>query len=293
MPERKDIWDRITANLESHFSKSQIKTWFSQTVLKNLDADLAIVEVPNKFVANWLYDNYVGQIKQSFKDISGFLPEIQFTYAAKSHNSAKFPTRVIRKSAASFYSQLDPLSTFSCFITANSNRFAFSSALEVAKRPAGQYNPLYIFSKQGLGKTHLLNAIGNKALEENPRIKIRYLSVDRFSSDFSLAAKRRTLLDLRQEYRDLDFLLLDDIHLLSGRSRSQEELISLFNSLLDSKKQVVVAGNAPPSQINDLHPQLRSRLEWGLLLEIQVPDQKNENADNKKEGKGKRTVSTG
>ncbi len=287
MPEEKDIWNRITANLQARISKSQIETWFSRTVLKNLDSDLAVVEVPNKFVASWLYDNYVDQIKESFRDISGFLPEIRFTYAEKSYTSAKLGTVTTQKQIGPFYTQLNPLSTFASFVTGNSNRFAFSCALEVAKSPAEQYNPLYIFSKRGLGKTHLLNAIGNQVLEGDPNIKIKYISIDDLSSEFSRAARNRAFSDFRGEYRGLDFLILDDIHLVSSRERFQEELISLFNSLLEKKRQIVVAGNAPPSQINGLNPQLRSRLEWGLLLEIQVPDQKTKIQIIKKKAKEK------
>ena len=287
MPEKKEIWARITANLESHLPKSQIKTWFSQTALKTLDADQAIVEVPNKFVATWLDDNYIGQIRQSFKETSGFRPKIRFTYAKKTHNKDKSRPESARKQTEHPEHRLNPLYTFGNFIKANSNRFAFSSAMEVAKSPSGQYNPLYIFSKQGLGKTHLLNAIGNKVLGDNPKIKIMYLSADRFSSEFSLAARRRAFTEFRREYGGLDFLLLDDIHQISGRNRSQEELTSLLNSFLEAKNQIVVAGDAPPSQINALQPQLRSRLEWGLLSEIQVPDQKTKMQIIKKKAKEK------
>jgi chromosomal replication initiator protein len=286
MLKKKDIWDKITTSLKSDISPSECKTWFSHTFLKKLDPETAVIQVPNKFIANWLHDNYLNQIRESFKDNLDFLPKIRFTYTRANIGQDSTENPSIQKSRFNLSHGLNPALTFERFTTSKSNQFSYSSAWEVANRPADQYNPLFIFSKLSLGKTHLLNAIGNYIVANNPLTNIRYLSVDRFSSDFSIAAKKRRLHEFRKHYKKLDFLLLDDIDMLSGREKSQKELLDIFNSFYDSKKQIVLAGKKPPSQIPKLLPQLKSRLEWGLLSEIQVPDQKDKIRIIKKKAKG-------
>ena len=276
MQKKKEIWDRITTSLQSQIPESDFKTWFSHTTLNKIGPDLAEIEVPNRFIASWLYDNYVGQIQNSFKSNLNFSPQIRFSYG-RSLNRRFLNDNIYQlpqNSITNLHDQLNPLLTFTSFITAKSNRFAYSSALEIANKPAHNYNPLYIFSKLSFGKTHLLNAIANHIINNNPLIKVRYDSAGRFSSNFLLASRNQNLTDFRQYYINLDFFILDDIHLLAGRKKSQTELISLFNLFYESQKQIVVAGNSPPRQIHSLIPQLRSRMEGGLITEIKAPDQK-------------------
>jgi len=274
MSEKNDTWKNITTSLQSHISRSDYKTWFSQTYLKKLDQKSAIIEVPNKFVASWIRDNYVNEIQTYIKDNLNLLPEIRFTYikAKTSQLSPKYET--IKASSSVSLTYFNPSYAFNNFVTANSNRYAYNLALQAANKPPDHYNPLYLFSKLGLGKTHLLNAIGLHLLSNNSSINVKYLSIDRFSTEFSLAKKNRKLSEFRKNYRNLDFIMFDDIHLISGRKKSQEELIFLFNLFYESRKQIVVAGTKPPNQISKLLPQLRSRLEWGILSEIHPPNQK-------------------
>lgn len=270
MLKKKDIWEQITTNLESDISQSEVKTLFSHTTLRDLDQCSAVIEVPNKLIATWLLDNYIDKIKDSFKDALDFLPEIRFTYPTQSRFSSTSTPPRTKELTSKLIHGLNPFYTFDTFVTATCNRFAYSSALDVAKNPGTQYNPFYVFSKLSLGKTHLLHAIGNHLLSGDQGSKIRCLSVDQFTSEFSLAAKHRKLSQFRNDYTNLDLLLLDDVHLLAGRKKTQQELISLFNSLYEAKKQIVVAAKTPPSQIHNVLPQLSSRLEWGLLAEIDV-----------------------
>jgi chromosomal replication initiator protein len=264
MFKEKDIWEKITISLESAIPESETKAWFSHTNLKKIDSDIALIEVPNKFVANWLRDNYIAQIQDLFKSILNFVPEIQFTYNTITGQQAhQYKT---------FDHGLAPSYTFNNFIMSDSNRFAYATALDVANRPAENYNPLYLFSKTSLGKTHLLNAIGNHLLNINPLTRVKYLSADQLSSDLSVAARRQNLNEFRQYYTGLDFILIDDFHLLAGRERSLQEFTSIFNMFYQSKKQVVVAAKTSPNQTKNLPPDLRSRMEWGILLELQVPD---------------------
>jgi chromosomal replication initiator protein len=275
MLNKKNAWQRITSSLEDDISESEFKTWFSDTILRQLEPNLAVIEVPNKFVASWLCDNYIGQIQNSFKNNLNILPEIRFTFGMPSatKDTSDCSYEASKEPAYNTDHALNASWTFDSFIIAGSNRFAYTCALAVAKKPAHHYNPLYLFSNLSLGKTHLLNAIGNHIHQNNKSFRVKYITADRFVSSFVLFSKKGKLPEFRDDYRNTDFFLLDDIHLLAGRDKSQQEFISLFNLFYEAKKQIVVAGNKPPSQIKNLIPQLTSRLEWGLLSEIKVPDQ--------------------
>ena len=290
MQKKKEIWAQIISHLESHISRPEFETWFSHTALKNLNPDLAEIDVTNKFVATWINDNYSTQIKRAFKSSLNLSPEIRFTYTRPlnpqdNNISGHKNTHSLK---AELHPQLDPLLTFSSFITSKNNRFAYTSALDVANKPARYYNPLFIFSKLSLGKTHLLNAIGNHFLSNNPSAKVQYVLGNQFTSNFSLASRNRKITEFRKYYKNLDLLLLDDIHILAGRKKSQQELITILNLLCESTKQVVIAGNAPPSQLYTLLAHLRSRLEGGLLAEIYSPDQQMKIKMIKKKAKEKK-----
>ncbi|MFH1241593.1 MAG: chromosomal replication initiator protein DnaA [Pseudomonadota bacterium] len=274
MSNKKDLWARITRDLESSLSASEFDTWFANTTLKNLDREKAIIEVPNRFVATWLRDNYLTKIQDSFKSNLHIIPEIHFTHEAEQATSHPREYRPIKNSGVGTTHNLNPLLTFNTFITGKSNRLAYSSALSVARQSAANYNPLYIFSELSLGKTHLLNAIGNEILSNNPAANVRYLPANLFSSDLMSAIRDGKLRNFRRDYRNFDLLLLDDIQLLAASEISQLELISLFNRFYESNRQMVIAGSHPAAQIQNLIPKLTSRLEWGLLSEISIPEQK-------------------
>jgi len=275
MSNKSKIWNQICTDLQSKLSDEEFKTWFSQTLLKEFDFDLALIDVPNKFVADWLEDKYLPAIKKAFKVKLNQSPEIRFTYNNKRKGSKlqKFPS--VQKNSDSYYSlNLNPSMTFKRFIAGDCNRFAFSSAKEVAERPASVYNPLYIFGGSGLGKTHILHAIGNAVINKNPACRVRYVSSDSFTSDFTYSIKSEKVYDFRARYSDLDILLFDDIHLLVGRKRTQDEFLFIFNTLHDKRKQLIITGNKPPNKLRNIKSQLTSRLGWGLLTEIHHPDNK-------------------
>ncbi len=274
MTRKKDVWFRIVKCLKSDLSRPEFDTWISNTSLENLDRHQALIQVPNRFVATWLHDNYLSQIEDAFKTHLDFLPKIRFTFATTGTEKETLHQGSGTNAGTDSGYQLNPLLTFDTFITANSNRFAYSSALNVVKKPATDYNPLYIFSDLSLGKTHLLNAIGNRLISTCPRANVRYVSADRFSSDFLTAERDGYINELREGYRTLDLLLLDDIHLLASSERPQRELVSCIDGFYESSKQMVLAGPHPPARIKNLIPKLTSRLEWGLLSEIRPPEQK-------------------
>jgi len=273
MSKKKDIWNQIRKNLKSKLTKSQFETWFSQATLKKFEPDLAIIEVPNKFVANWLTDKHLIEIKKSFRKITKHSPSIHFSY---DHPSG--PRRGAKAEGgltSDFFltHRLNPTMTFDRFVPGECNQFACSSARKVAEASDGQYNPLYIYCGSGLGKTHLLNAIGNHRLRKEPESRIRYLSADTFTSDFTYAIKNDKLHEFREEYCSLDLLLFDDTHLLAHREKTQEEFLSIFNSLYGANKQLVLTADRPPNLLKNMNPLLKSRLGWGILAEVADPDQ--------------------
>jgi len=270
---KKDIWDQVIGALGSKLHKGEVKTWFSRTSLRKFDTTVAVIDVPNKFVANWLSEHYLTDLKKTFKRITKTSPSIHFTFqsaqpaAAKAQNSSPPSSESVQRQ------RLNPSMTFEAFMTGECNRFACTSALAVSEHPRDQYSLLYIYSNPGLGKTHLLNAIGNHRLKKDPYCRLRYLSSDAFSSDFTYAMNSDKLEDFRAEYCNLDLLLFDDIHLLGHRQKTQEEFLFIFNSLYGGKKQIAVSGDAPPNKMKNVSAELRSRLGWGLLADIQKPDQ--------------------
>ena len=267
-----NIWNEIRRNLESEISSPEFKTWFSQTDLKKLESDLAIIGVPNKFVANWLYDKYIIEIKRSIKKIIKRSPEINFIYDHSFTTHEPPESRLTQKSDLLLKNNLNPLMTFDSFITGDCNRFAYSSALDVANRLSCPYNPLYIYCALGLGKTHLLNAICNKVLSKKPSYQIGYLSSDTFSSEFAYSMKNKKLHEFRVKYCNFDILVFDDVQGVADKKKTQEEFLSIFNYFYEEKRQMVITGNRPPVELKNINSYLKSRLGWGLIAEIQEPD---------------------
>jgi chromosomal replication initiator protein len=273
MPKKKDIWSQVTKHLQSKLPKSQFTTWFSRADLEKLDSDVAIISVPNKFVANWLADNYLTEIKKSFKSASNHSPSIHFSYNRASPAEAFRDFSFGESPRLHQRHRLNPSMTFEHLVLGSHNQFACTSAVQVAEKAASHYNPLYIYSSPGLGKTHLLHAIGNHWLNTDPYVRLRYLSSDTFSSDFVYAIKNDKVDEFRIEYCNLDLLLFDDIHLLANREKTQEEFLFIFDSLYATEKQIVITGDNPPHKFKKLNPQLKSRLGSGLLAGIDLPDQ--------------------
>lgn len=253
---------------------SEFQTWLSRASLKKIDARQAVIEVPNKFIAHWLKENYTDQIQTILRDNLNIFPEVRFTYADREDPIKTQTHEAVKGHNTPSFHGIDAHSTFADFITANSNRLACSSALSVAQSPATNYNPLYIYSEFSLGKTHILNAIGNLVLQDNPRANIMYLSADQFLSEVSCTTEAQQNEHFWETEEAPDFLLLDDVHLLANQRKPQAELLALCDSFLESARQLVVTAIYPPGKIRDLLPQLRSRLEWGLIAEINPPGQR-------------------
>ena len=252
MSKKKDIWNQINRNLESIIPKPEFRIWFSKTTLQDLENDHVVIGVPNKFVSNWLQEKYLGEIKNSFKKILKKEPVIRFSYIHPPVKKISSPATPVKEPNPNFKHFIDPSMTFHRFIVGKGNRFACTSALEVAKGPTNDYNPLYIYSPMALGKTHLLHAIGNYIIHHDSIPRVKYLSADTFTADFSNASKNKLLNEFMERYCTLDVLLFDDIHLLDNRKRTQDEFLFIFKSLYENNKRVVMAGQRPPTELKNV-----------------------------------------
>jgi len=266
MAKKKDSWKDIRNSLARKLHPSDYQTWFSCAKMTRLGSSAAEIRVPNKFHALWLQDRFMPQIEEAFRHHLGRLPRIDITYPQSRGHRSFLPSQQPNSMPLSQY-------TFDAFVVGKSNYFAYSSALEAAKGPADFYNPLYIFCPIGLGKTHLLNAIANHILRETPSRKIYLINRDRFSGDYFRASQEDRLDRFREYYKRLDCVLFDDLDGLENQRTLQAELASLLNGWFERNTQSVFTAKKPPALIEGFDPQLKSRLENGLLAEITPPKQ--------------------
>lgn len=265
MPTLEHIWLRVSKRLQSRLSPDEFRTWFSQATLKNWEGDLAVVSVPNRFYAAWIEEKYLHQLEESLAHVLRTSPRVGLVY------ESSIPQR--KEGDAGPSTGLNPALTFAGIQSGEWNRFALSSALKVAETVSNGYTPMYLFSKPGLGKTHLLHAIGNRLLAERPDASVRYVGCRTFDSECSRCLKNDQHLTFQESHSGLDALLFDDVHLLSSRLKSQNELVQIFDNLYSQKRKVVFTGDRPPQELEGVIEPLGSRLGWGVIAEIQRPDQ--------------------
>ncbi|MBB5355565.1 MULTISPECIES: chromosomal replication initiator protein DnaA [Anoxybacillus] len=273
-----DLWNKALAEIEKKISKPSFETWLKSTTAHSLKGDILIITVPNEFTKDWLESRYTRLIEQTLYDITG--EELKIKCTIPNHQTLEEfdlkPTSKPRKhddEQAEFpQSMLNPKYTFDTFVIGSGNRFAHAASLAVAEAPAKAYNPLFIYGGVGLGKTHLMHAIGHYVLEHNPSAKVVYLSSEKFTNEFINAIRDNRPDDFRNKYRNVDVLLIDDIQFLAGKEQTQEEFFHTFNTLHEESKQIVISSDRPPKEIPTLEDRLRSRFEWGLITDITPPD---------------------
>ncbi len=271
LSKKKEIWQHITSRFSSKLRPKEYETWFSPITLKALDDNLAVIEVPNRFFAEWIRERYLRDLLSEFREVADLCPEIRFSLKDRSPEKAAFSSPPRSGNLPSPRPNLYHDMSFDRFVRCDSNSFAYYSCLEIAEKNNISYNPLYLFSEKSSGKTHLLHAVGNRMMEINPDCRARYIHSDRFSTEFSQAMRTGHIHSFRNLFTDLDILLFDDVHLLSGRNRTQQELTFALNALLRKGKVVVVAGRVAPFRLDDMKDRLKSILSWGLLVEVQPP----------------------
>ena len=294
-----EVWQAAYRILENTIVSTQLKAWvepmeFIRT--ENEGSRLRIILLaPNDFSAKWVRDHYIKDIENALTQIVGSHCELGFEVSEKQESNTPYEPPVETRSSmntrleeqsptpstapqpaairAPYENPFDPKYTFENFVVGASNQFAHASAIAVAEQPAKQYNPLFLYSHPGLGKTHLLHAIANYVLAKNPNVRVAYLSAERFVNELIESIGQNRMSQFRTKYRDsFDLILIDDIQFIAGKVRTEEEFFHTFNALHSSKRQIVVTSDRPPKEIEGLEERIRTRFEWGLVSDISPPE---------------------
>ena len=284
----KQLWDRILAVLKEEVNPQIFNSWFGNLVPADLDETGLLLQAPHSFIKDWVEENYISTLTKTAQTITGenlsVRIQVNEALAPPSEGTLQTPGPTIAApppqpaapaptvSQVNNHSAFNPKYTFDTFVVGSSNQFAHAATLAVAEQPARSYNPLFIYGGVGLGKTHLMHAIGHLAKERNPKVRLCYLSSEQFMNELINSLRFDRMPQFRETFRNMDILLVDDIQFIAGKERTQEEFFHTFNSLFDSHKQIVVSSDKFPREIPDLEERLRSRFEWGLIADIQAPD---------------------
>jgi chromosomal replication initiator protein len=273
-----NLWDRILARIETKINRHSFYTWFRPTTFVAEDRASVTVRVPNALFKDWLTKHYAGVIAEATAEVER--PNLVVEFEADSQADT-VPIQLGPDETAALPpagpaspgpAGLNPRYTFDTFIVGSSNQFAHAACRAVAEAPSRSYNPLFIYGGVGLGKTHLMHAVGQYVLQHDANVKLTYISSERFMNEMINAVRYDRVLDFRERYRSVDVLLVDDIQFLAGKEGTQTEFFHTFNALYDSQKQIVLSSDCPPHEIPALEERLRSRFEWGLIADIQSPD---------------------
>ncbi len=270
------IWHATLAIIEKELSKPSFETWLKSTRPLSLSEDAIEIGVPNDFAKEWLETRYINLIKNTLQYVTQREMQVNFVIPTVEENVLEKKSVPVSVKPAinddNNSNLLNPKYSFDSFVIGNGNRFAHAASLAVAEAPAKAYNPLFIYGGVGLGKTHLMHAIGHFIQQATPRSKVLYLSSEKFTNDLINSIRDDKTVDFRNKYRNIDVLLIDDIQFLAGKERTQEEFFHTFNALHEANKQLVISSDRPPKEIPTLEERLRSRFEWGLIADIQPPD---------------------
>ena len=272
-----DLWRDIVASLEAagQVSPENLAVYFQATSQVRYDqvARRLVVRVPNNRFSRWISQQYGDLLKEKMGEMGFRNAEIVFQADSDEPRSSLISSpRLVGSYIGAARCDLNQRYTFANFVVGSSNQFAHAAALAVAERPSRSYNPLFLYGGVGLGKTHLMHAIGHSVKIEFPNVNLAYVTSERFTNDLVNSIRYDRMSGFRQKYRNIDVLLMDDVQFLAGKKRTQEEFFHTFNSLYDTQKQIVISGDSPPHEISTLEERLHSRFQWGLIADIQAPD---------------------
>jgi chromosomal replication initiator protein len=273
-----ELWQQVLSVIQTKLSKPSFETWFKPIKTTVFTDSSLLIYAPNKFSMEWLESRYAKLIVAAVFEALGKTVEVKFaleTDEAKppaAQQAAAAAPKPIALTQEEVSSNLNPKYTFETFVIGSGNRFAHAASLAVAETPAKAYNPLFLYGGVGLGKTHLMHAIGHYVLEHNPEARVMYISSEKFTNEFINAVRDNRGEGFRNKYRSIDVLLIDDIQFLAGKEGTQEEFFHTFNALHEEGKQIIISSDRPPKEIPTLEDRLRSRFEWGLITDIQPPD---------------------
>ena len=275
------LWEKFLNIINEKVTQQNFDTWIRPIKISSLEDDCIRLSVPNRFFKDWLEENYYSLIRDSLTALVGAAVQVSFTISqdkeiiagkasgSKSSGGAGQPSK---SSKTKINSSLNQLYSFDRFIVGASNQFAHAASVAVSEKPAKNYNPLFIYGGVGLGKTHLLNAIGLHTMAIHPNLNVLYVSAEAFMNELVNSIRYDKMPKFRDKFRQIECLLIDDIQFIAGKERTQEEFFHTFNTLHDSGKQIVVTSDKFPKDIPNLEGRLRSRFEWGLIADIQPPD---------------------
>ncbi|QDH21265.1 chromosomal replication initiator protein DnaA [Saccharibacillus brassicae] len=272
------LWQQILSIIQTKLSKPSFDTWFKATEVIQLTQGALTVSAPTTFAVEWLESRYTKLVAQVAFDVLGRSVTVKFVIEEPGHEEESLqrqsspPPTPVQVSVEANTNMLNPKYTFDTFVIGSGNRFAHAASLAVAEAPAKAYNPLFLYGGVGLGKTHLMHAIGHYILQHNPSSRVVYISSEKFTNEFINSIRDNRGESFRNKYRNIDILLIDDIQFIAGKESTQEEFFHTFNALHEESKQIIISSDRPPKEIPTLEERLRSRFEWGLITDIQPPD---------------------
>jgi chromosomal replication initiator protein len=269
------VWDACVADVQARLTTPASRAWFEETEPLALTDEAITLRAPNSFAKEWLEHKYATLLSDALRRTCG--RELRVEILTGAGNGAgplplPIPVAAHRPAPEEDTAALNPRYNFDTFVIGASNRFAHAAGMAVAEAPASAYNPLFIYGEAGLGKTHLLHAIGKHSRELYPHLRVKYVSSETFTNDFISAIQHGRTETFQRRYRDCDVLLVDDIQFIEDKERTQEEFFHTFNALHNANRQIVLSSDRPPKKIATLEDRLRSRFEWGLITDIQPPD---------------------
>jgi len=264
-----DFWHHVLSALQKQLNSQCFDTWFKPLSYQGRENGVLRLTVPTQVFKSCLLENYSDLLLRTAAEIAKSSLQLQVSVEAAPPDSGSSVPAPLQSDSLPL---LIPKYTFDTFVVGTSNQLARAAALAVAERPSKAYNPLYIYGGVGLGKTHLIHAIGNLIQKRNKSVRMTYMSSERFMNELVNAIRYERTIQFRQKYRNIDVLLMDDIQFIAGKERTQEEFFHTFNALYDAQKQIVITSDCPPKQIPTLEERLHSRFEWGLIADIQPPD---------------------
>src|SRR5438105_10435376 len=278
----KNIWQAVLGELQVGISRANFDTWFKGTSIVSVEDDVFIIGVPNAFAREWLENKYRQNVRQALQRSIGRTVDVRFVTANATVRAAAGATMPSVPSNGDMRGDgggasvpaptLNQRYLFSTFVVGSNNRLAHAAALSVAERPGHSYNPLFIYGGVGLGKTHLMHAIGHAVLSRHPKKRVVYATSEKFTNEFINSIRGQKSEEFRERYRRIDVLLIDDIQFIAGKEGTQEEFFHTFNAIHEEGKQIILSSDRPPKAIPQLEDRLRSRFEWGLIADISAPD---------------------
>lgn len=290
--EKQELWQNVLSKIELDISRPSFLTWFQETGITHVDEGVATVCVPNAFVKEWLQNKFHKTILHALRTISTDIKDIQYVIGrpegmrplALGHGELGRRRRVsavfdagdeagsIKDLTVDPLTNLNPRYTFDTFVVGSFNELAHAAAQSIIKNPGTSYNPFFIYGDTGLGKTHLIQAVGNELLHKDSAYKVRYIPAEKYMGEIVEALKNQGMQQLKQKYRDIDLLILDDVQFIARTEKMQEEFFHTFNSLYERNKQIIISSDRPPHAISTLEQRLRSRFEGGMIADVGLPD---------------------